>query len=456
MKWRLRGGAFLALCCVVGSCRAAGDDVIALEGATLIDGSGRRPIEDAIILIRNGRIEAVARVNEIRVPRGATVILVVGKTIIPGLIDAHAHVERWAIPRYLAWGVTTVRDVHGHPDSVLALRTELNLGSIVGPRMFSAGAMIDGAPPTYPEATPVRTAAEARRAVDQRAVAGVDLVSASTKLTPALLKALVDEASTLRMPVAAHLGKTDAITAARAGVASIEQLSGVVQAAARNRQQVVSAHDRLLAGWTAEEKGWASLDSAAIARTARAVAQRGVPVVPTLVLHDVLTRLKDPRMLERASMADVPAASRIRDVRGLLRRTGWTDADLGRFVAARFKQDQFIREFKRAGGTIVAGSDAVNLLLPPGGALHEELAWLVTAGLTPLEAITAATRHSADLLRADSLGMIAPGRVADLVVLNSSPLRRIRSTREIDWVMLRGRVLRPDSIRAAWREAESR
>jgi imidazolonepropionase-like amidohydrolase len=78
------------------------------------------------------------------------------------------------------------------------------------------------------------------------------------------------------------------------------------------------------------------------------------------------------------------------------------------------------------------------------------------AGLTPLDAITAATRHGAQLLRADSLGLIAPGRVADLVVLNSNPLRQIRATRDIHWVMLRGRVLRPDSIRAAWRQAEAR
>jgi imidazolonepropionase-like amidohydrolase len=437
------------------ACSSSGADIIALEGATLIDGSGGPPRHDAVILIKNGKIEAVARVNEIRVPRGARVMLLIGKTIIPGLVDAHAHVERWAVPRYLAWGVTTVRHVHGHADSAIALARELNLGSLVGPRMFTAGAMIDGAAPTYPDASPARNATEARRAVDQRALAGADFVKAYTKITPALLTALVDEAATLRMPVAAHLGKVDAVTAARTGVASIEHLSGVVQAAARNGRAVSQAHDRFLTGWTAEESGWATLDSAAVARTARAVAQQGVTIVPTLVLHDVFARLNDRRMVSRAAMADVPPgamAGRVRDVNGLIRRAGWRDADFQAFRRSRARQDQFVREFKRAGGAIAAGSDAANQLLAPGASLHEELSLLVNAGLTPLEVITAATRRGAQLLRADSLGVIAPGRVADLVVLNTDPLRQIRATRDIEWVMLRGRIFRPDSIRSAWKQ----
>ncbi len=158
----------------LAGCGTSGKGVIALEGATLIDGAGGAPKDDAVILIRNGHIEAVARVNEIRIPKGADRINLVGKTIIPGLIDAHAHVERWAAPRYLAWGVTTVRDLHSDNDSAFVLKNDLNLGGLAGPRMFTAGAMIDGAPPTYPNATGVATAAEARHAVDQRAVAGAD------------------------------------------------------------------------------------------------------------------------------------------------------------------------------------------------------------------------------------------------------------------------------------------
>ena len=442
-----------AVLIALSGCGKSGEGVIALEGATLIDGAGGAPKEDALILIRNGHIEAVARVNEIPIPSGAERINLVGKTIIPGLIDAHAHVERWAAPRYLAWGVTTVRDLHSDTDSGIKLKNELNLGSIIGPRMFTSGAMIDGTPATYPNATGVATAAEARHAADQRRLAGADYLKVYTKITPALLRSLADEARGLQLPIAAHLGKTDALTAARMGVVSLEHMAGVVQAASRNPAIYYRAHDRFLSGWTTEEQGWATLDSASLARTARALAQTKVAIVPTLVVHEMLSRLDNPVLLTRPGMEDVPGdAESVRSVASLLRRTGWKPRDFQAFRRARARQDLFVREFKRAGGMIAAGTDAANQLLIPGFSEHEEMALLVEAGLTPLEAITAATRRGAQLLKADSLGVVAPGKVADLVVLNANPARNIAATHNIAWVMTRGRVVWPDSLRSAWKK----
>jgi len=446
---------YLALLLLIAGCdklKPGGDDaVIALEGATLIDGAGGEPKRDAVIIIRNGHIEAVARVNQITIPRGAERVNLAGKTVIPGLIDAHAHVERWAAGRYVAWGVTTVRDLHGGTDDVVGLKTAFNLGSVLAPRMFVAGAMIDGMPPTYPNASGVANAEQARRAVDLRAVAGVDYLKIYTKITPGLLRPLLDEAEKLRLPVAAHLGKTDALAAARAGVVSIEHLAGVVQAATGD-PTYAAAHDTFLSGWTTEEKGWAGLDSATVARTARSLAQTRVTIVPTLVVHDMLARLNSPILLSRPGMEDVPNnAESVRSVPSLLRRTGWQSSDFEAFRRSRRRIDQFVREYERAGGAIAAGSDAANQLLIPGYSLHEEMALLVDAGLTPLEAITAATRRGAQLLRADSLGLVAAGKVADLVVLNGNPLSNIIATRTIAMVMIRGRMIRPDSLRATWR-----
>lgn len=441
----------MALLLVSAACGKSSDNVIALEGATLIDGTGADPKQDALIIIRNGHIESVARVNQIPVPRNAERIDLVGKTIIPGLIDAHAHVEPWAAERYVAWGVTTVRDLHGGTDSVVALKNALNLGSILGPRMFVAGAMLDGAPPTYPNAAGVATGDQARRAVDQHAVAGVDYLKIYTKIMPALLRPLMDEAEQLRLPVAAHLGKTDALTAARAGVVSIEHMAGIVQAATGN-PTFAGAHATFLPGWTTEEKGWAGLDSNSVARTARALAQTRVAIVPTLVLHDMMARLDNPILLSRPGMEDVPDnAQSVRGVPSLLRRTGWRRSDFDAFRRSRRRQDQFVREYRRVGGAIAAGSDAANQLLIPGYSLHEEMSLLVAAGLSPLEAITAATRRGAQLLKADSLGMVATGKVADLVVLNGNPASNISATRNIAMVILRGRVIRPDSLRATWK-----
>src|SRR2546425_12483117 len=122
--------------------------------------------------------------------------------------------------------------------------------------MFTAGAMIDGAPPTYANATAARTGAEVRKAVDQRAIAGADWVKLYTKITPELLRPLMDEAAVLRLPVAAHLGKIDALTAARAGVASVEHMAGVVQAAVRDPAPPFRAHDQFLRGWAQEGGAW--------------------------------------------------------------------------------------------------------------------------------------------------------------------------------------------------------
>ncbi len=441
-----------AVVSLAASCKSSGEGVIALEGATLIDGTGRAPVTDAIVLVRDGHIQAVARVNEIPVPSGARIVSLIGKTVIPGLIDSHAHVERWAIERYLAWGVTTVRDLGASStDSSIALKNDLNLGSVLGPRMFTSGAMIDGPSPTYPTATAVSTRGEVRKAVDQRAVAGADYVKVYTKFTADLLPPLMDEASTLRLPVAMHLGKIDALTAARAGVASIEHMAGVVEATTTNPGPYFRAHDQFLRGWTLEEEGWALLDSAGLARTARALAATHVAIVPTLVLHEMLSRLDNPTLESRPGMEDVPAAAAsVRDVAGLLRRTGWRTAELQAFRRSRARQNQFVREYRRAGGFIAAGSDAANQLLVPGLSLHEEMSLLVSAGLTPVEAVTAATRKGAELLHADSLGEIVAGKVADLVVLDANPASDIGATRRIAFVMIRGRMIRPDSLRRTW------
>jgi cytosine/adenosine deaminase-related metal-dependent hydrolase len=370
---------------------------------------------------------------------------------VPGFIDAHVHLERWAVPRYLAWGVTTVRDLSDDGDTALAIRHDVNLGSVLGPRVFSAGGMIDAAPTTYPRATGVRTAEEARRAVDTRAVANADLIKVYTGLTPELLRPLLEEAASLRLRVAAHLGKTDALTAARAGVTSIEHAAGVVQAAARSPNLYFRAHDRFLTGWTLEESNWAALDSAALSRVARALAATRAAVVPTLALHDAMAHLDDPAYQTPLGLGDVPAdAASVRDVAGLLKRSGWRAPQFTAFRRGLPRIALFVREFKRAGGVVAAGSDAGNQLLVPGAALHREMALLVAAGFTPLEAVTAATRRGAQVLGADSLGMVAPGRAADLVILNRSPERDITATHDIHRVMIRGRFVSPDSLRAQW------
>ena len=442
----------LVIAAVLGAgCRDKGPEGIALVGGTLIDGSGGTPLRDAVIVVRGTRVEFVGPRAGFDMPKNTREVDATGKWIIPGLIDAHAHVAPWTLPRYLAYGVTTVRDLHGGLDSILALRERANLNAVASPRIYSAGAMIDGTPTTYPDALPAPDADAARRAVDQLAVSGADFIKLYTRIDPPLMRAILEEAKTFGLRSTAHLGLTDAVTAAGLGVRSIEHLSGVAESAS-DPAPFYAAHRRgFFAGWTFVERSWARLDSAALARVARELAERRVILVPTLTVHETFSRLDEPSAMQDPALAAVPAAEQARwNTPDMVRRAGWTPDDFAAFRASRPRQDLFVRLFRAAGGVIVTGSDASNQMLVPGESEHDELELLVRAGLPPEDALLAATRNAALLIGADSIGTIAAGRVADLVVLAQDPLSDIRNSRTVEQVMLRGTLMPADSIRRTW------
>jgi imidazolonepropionase-like amidohydrolase len=451
---RLLFGVCLAVLLLPG-CRKAPPDGVALVGATLIDGTGGPPLTNAVIVIRDGHIESVGPRAGFELPERTAEVAVAGRWIMPGLIDAHVHLAPaagWAASRYLAWGVTTVRDVHGSVNAILGIRRRANVGPIPQPRVYAAGAMIDGLPTTYPDAIGISSEADARKAVDRLVTAGTDLIKVYTRIDGPLLRAIVDEARTFNLGVTGHLGMTDAVTAAREGISAIEHLSGVAEAAAPDRSALIAAHYRgFWPGWTAAERSWAGLDSAALTRVAGRLSQEKITLVPTLVLHETMSELNTPELFEDPGLTSVPTAQlREWDVPGLITRAGWVDADFAAFRQSRLKQDLFLRAFAAAGGRIAAGTDASSPMIVPGYSEHQELELLVHAGLSPREAVRAATRNAAVLLGVDSIGLIAPGKVADLVILTRDPLADIRNTRAIESVMLRGVMFAADSIRSSW------
>jgi imidazolonepropionase-like amidohydrolase len=312
--------------------------------------------------------------------------------------------------------------------------------------------MIDGLPTTYSDAIGVSGESDARKGVDNLVTAGADLIKVYTRIDAPLLRAIVDEARAFNLNVTGHLGMTDAVTAAKSGIAAIEHMSGVAEAASANPSSLFTAHYRgFFPGWTASERRWADLDSAALTRVAHRLAEAKVTIIPTLVLHETLSRLNEPGLLRDPALEDVPEEQQGEwDVRGMISRAGWTDDDFAAFRRSRPMQDLFLRAFAAAGGRIVTGTDASNQLLVPGYSEHRELELLVRAGLTPREALRAATRNAAVLLGVDSLGLLAPGKAADLLILSKDPLMDIRNTRAIQSVVARGHLLDADSIRATW------
>ncbi|MDH3455275.1 MAG: amidohydrolase family protein [Gemmatimonadota bacterium] len=445
---RIRPREFLVLVSLaIGMGCGPAEPSTAYVGATVWDGTAGAPILDAAIVVRGGRIERIGPAASVAIPRNAEVVRLDGTWVIPGLIDAHTHAERWTLNRFLAYGVTSVRDVGGVLDSIVTLRDEVQLNTTLGPRMFIAGAMIDGPPATRPDAIEVATAEQARQAVDRLVTLNASHVKLYTRIDEPLLRAVLDEAQALDVPVTAHLGKVDAVTAASLGLNAIEHMTGVVEASVSRPEAYFNAHDDFFTGWNRTEYDWATLDSAAIEGTIRELLNHGVTIVPTLALHEAYSRLTDAAYIARLDLSGVPLDVQIGwDIPDLVRRAGLTATDLANLRRARAYQDRFVRYFNRAGGDIAAGSDSPNQLLPPGASLHDELQLLVRAGLSPRDALLAATRTPARLIRADSLGVLRSGAVADFVVLNADPLLDIANTRRIDRVVFRGIVYAPAEL----------
>lgn len=429
------------------ACGNPGSGKTAFVGATVFDGTGAPLILDAVIVVANGHIEAVGPPDVVAVPRGALEVRLDGRFVVPGLIDAHTHVERWMLGPLLAHGVTTIRDAGGPIPDIYQLRDSVSLRTIAGPTMYIAGPVIDGRGSAVPGAVQAGNAREARRAVDELVLANAHHAKVHAKITRTLLTPLMDEAVTLRTPVMAHLGKVDALTAARLGVRSIEHLTGIVEAAAPNPAQFYNAHDAYYAGWNLVGRAWADVDGRTLERIARQLVQSNVAMVPTLVLHETYSRLGDAAYTRSVDVSAVPDDVRQRwDVRGLVRRAGLTPAMQAALRRSRPAQDRFVRLYHEAGGLVGVGTDTPQPLIPPGASLHRELALLVAAGFTPEQALLAATRENARLLAADSIGTIRPGAIADFVVLGANPLDDIGNTRTVEMVVSRGAVFRPDQL----------
>ena len=434
------------------ACGGSGEGATAFLGVSVFDGSGAPPILDAVIIVRDGHIEEIGREDEVKVPRGALELRLDGRWVIPGLIDAHVHAASWTLSRFLAYGVTSIRSMGGQHEAMVALRDSVSTGALLGPRMYISGAMIDGSQATWSDATSVTSTSEARQAVDNRVLIDATQVKVYTKIDRELLAAIADEAGELQIPIAAHLGRVDAVTAARMGVRSLEHMTGVVESTMPDPSRLFRAHSNFFAGWKRASRAWANLDSASLDATALELVEAGATIVPTLVQYETYAHMEDNDYISALDLSGVPEPVRDEwNVPGLVRRAQLSQSDYRLFRRSRPQQDLFVRLYHSHNGNVVAGTDAPNQLLAPGASIHHELALLVEAGFSPREAIMAATKNAAELLQADSMGVLLPGKIADFVVLANNPLQDITNTRNVERVVFRGMSYHPEELRMDWR-----
>jgi imidazolonepropionase-like amidohydrolase len=255
---------------------------------------------------------------------------------------------------------------------------------------------------------------------------------------------IVAEARARGVPVAAHLGRTNALEAADAGVASIEHLSGIADAASEDPARLLRAHDDFLGGWTAFELEWLRVPWPRLEAVARQLVARGVVIVPTLALHEAFSRMADADLLRDPALADVPPAV-LRDAwdpADIMGRARWTPDTLAQFKKALPVLQRFVGLYARLGGTIAAGTDTPQQFVVPGASLHRELELYVASGLSPADALRTATQGAAALLGLqDRVGAIDAGMAADFLLLDGDPLADIRNTRRITLVVKDGVVV---------------
>lgn len=438
-------------CLSLAACGGSGEGKIAYLGANVWDGTGAPPILDAVILVADGHIEAVGPEGTVRVPRGTQERRVDGKWIIPGLIDSHVHASDWTLTRFLTYGVTSVRNMGGNQRTMVALRDSVMSGLLAGPRLFLSGPIIDGSPATWPDATGVTSTSEARGAVDDVVLIEATQVKVYTKIDRDMLAAIADEAKALQIPIAAHLGMVDAVTAAEMGVRSIEHITGVVESTMPDPSRLFRAHTDFFTGWKQAGRAWASLDSADLDGTAAELVAADAVIVPTLVLYETYAHLADDVYVSGLDLEGVPQSVRDDwDVPDLIRRARMSQTDFRGFSRSRPVQDLFVRLYRGHGGSVAAGTDTPNQLLAPGASLHDELTLLVNAGMSSKEALLSATRNAARLLGVDSIGVLATGKAADFVVLTGDPLANIQNTRTVERVVLGGTGFNPAELRLEW------
>jgi imidazolonepropionase-like amidohydrolase len=397
---------------------ASAPRTIAITGVNVVDVLTGQVRPDLTVTISGGTIAAVS-------PRGAAppraqTVDGRGKFLMPGLWDMHAHMEpsgeSW-LQLYVANGVTAVRDMGSDLDLILQMREAIASGRVLGPRIFAAGPILDDAPGDWPLRMRVRTAEDGRAAVQLLKRRGVDLIKVHDHTPREAFFAIAREARRQNLPLAGHVphGLTvqDVVDA---GQTDIEHLD--------NMQLWKPCPGE---GYRAE----------ACRPLFEMLARRGVWQTPTLVAFSELATIGTPASRLSAERLAY-AGKRLREMWAGNQSLFSTPEVIRMMRAAAETGAVVTSDMARAGVAILAGCDT----MIAGFCVHDELEAMLRGGMTPLAALQTATINPTRYFSLQgTAGTVAPGRRADLVLLDGNPLANITNVRRIDAVLVNGRLL---------------
>jgi imidazolonepropionase-like amidohydrolase len=445
---------------------AAQSQPLAFTHVTVIDTNGSPPMSDMTVVVDEDRIVAVDKTDQVQLPKAAQVVDASGKFMIPGLWDMHVHspadkqTREIFLPLTIANGVTGVRHMFGNED-VLKQKADILAGVLLGPHMIVGSPPVDGPDPMWQGSVVVASAVAGREGVRSLKQAGYDFIKVYQFLPREAYFAIADEAKKQNIPFAGHLPfSVSAAEGADAGQKSVEHLFGINLACSIREADLRASHTEAAAKVGKafpphiemfvrnETEPLASFSEEKCEALFKHLAKSGTYFVPTLVLHRSLAWGTDPVFRDDSRLKYMPP-----DLRKLF------DWELGFFPAHRPVYERHLRTIgamHRAGVKILAGTDTMNAFCFPGFSLHDEMALLVDAGLSPLAALQAATLNPAQYLGlSDQLGTVEKGKRADLVLLEANPLEDIRNTKKIAAVVVDGRYLAKEALQTMLADAEA-
>jgi imidazolonepropionase-like amidohydrolase len=435
-----RAPAIIGLLALVLVAWSAGDDAqtksnprspVAFVDVNVVPMDSDRILPHRTVITNGGRIVAIGPVQSVRIPKDALQIDGKGRFLMPGLADMHVHLnirgpagllknEDYAV-LFLANGVTTVRNMWGNAD-ILAFRRSIDRGEVAGPQIYTTGPLTDGSPPIRSSSRVVQTPEAAIQAVDQDKRDGYDGIKVYGRLAADVYEAIVARARSVGLPVYGHV--PDAVG-----------ISGVLAARQDSIEHVEGYLEAL------DKDGSPENESRLVAETVKA----GTWNCVTLVFYQGAVQGGEAgKLLGKPSMRFVPPA--VRDLwKNDPQLAALTEYQFGRLRLYDQKRRDFVRALHAGGARLLLGTDTPNQFIVPGFAVHEELANLVEVGLTPFEAIRAATSGAAEFLKVQNeWGRVAEGLRADLVLVEGNPLQDVANANRRVGVMARGRWM-PES-----------
>ncbi len=427
---------------------------LALTHVRVIDGTGAEPAEDRTIVIAQGKIVSIAPAASAAIPSGARTLDFTGHTVIPGLVGMHEHLfypsgggipmyneMAFSFPRlYLAAGVTTARTGGSlEPFTDLNLKRLIDSGTMPGPRLFITGPYLEGPGSFAAQMHELTGPEDAVRTVDYWASEGVTSFKAYMNITPAELQAAIGEAHRRGIKVTGHLCSVGFREAAAMGIDNLEHGLLVDTEFDAGKQPGVCPPQNV----TLATVQRLDISGAPVRETIADLVRHNVAVTSTLSVFEAFAGDRPP--LERRFLDALSPEAAVSYLSARANARGGADSPA---LAQLRKEQEFERAFVNAGGLLVFGCDPTG----NGGAMagygdQRNLELLVEAGFTPLEAIHIATQNGAKLLgELDRLGTIAPGKAADLVLINGNPAARIADIRKIKLVFKDGAGYDPEKL----------